>query len=88
MTGVIKNKSIIKFKDVTIASVTIPSSGELNISQHMPTGMNNFIFAIMMTFSNMSPNRTAFNVFGTGNWLTGVPNTTITNLSIRYFYTD
>lgn len=89
VTGAISalNGKLLKYKDVTIPSITIKATGYIELHNYFPTGMNDFKFAVIQAWSATSPTSGIF-ISGDGLWLGGAGNTTITNLKIRYWYTD
>ena len=88
--GLLKNVGdalTIKYKTARIEGITITSDGYVDISSYKPTGMNNFLFALIRNFGSTTKH-TAFNVMSTGDYLYGTAQETITWVEIAYFYTD
>lgn len=81
------SESQIKYKDVTISSVTIGANGYADISQHFPSGMTRFLIAGVMTWSSSSKH-VSFSITIDAHYLIGTGGDVITGLRIRYFYTD
>ena len=77
----------IKYKDVTIPSITTGIDGYISIENKFPSGMNNFLFAIVWDYGNVS-DHTCFDVNAAGNYIRGGQGSTIINLVIRFYYTD
>ena len=77
----------IKYKAVSIPSITLTANGYADISNYMPSGMNNFLFAILYNYGNVST-KDALGVIGAGTYLFGTANATITNVVLRYYYFD
>ena len=77
----------IKYKDVMIPSITTTGTGYVSIEDKFPSGMNNFLFAIVWDYGSVS-NQTCFDVNAAGNYIRGGQGSTISHLTIRYFYTD
>lgn len=78
----------IKWKRVDWSeTLTLNADGYLSIYNDMPTGMNNFLFAQIESWTAAYP-KAAFGVTCTGAYLIGSANMTISGLRIRYFYTD
>jgi hypothetical protein len=77
----------IKYKEVPISSITLTANGYADISSYMPSGMNNFLFAILYDYANTST-KDALGVIGAGTYLFGTANATITNIVLRYYYFD
>ena len=77
----------IKYKAVSISSITLTANGYADISSYMPSGMNNFLFAILYDYGNTST-KDALGVIGAGTYLFGTANATITDIVLRYYYFD
>jgi len=77
----------IKYKDVTISSVTIDTNGYANIYQYFPSGMNRFLIAGIVTWGSESKH-VSFSITMDAHYLLGTGGDVITGLKIRYFYTD
>ena len=78
---------IIKYKEVRIEDFYIGENGYYNISSYFPSGMNNFLFAMMYNYGSSS-SKDALGVNGNGIFMYGTANAYITNIVIRYYYTD
>jgi hypothetical protein len=78
----------IKYKDVTIPSVTTTSGGYTRIDNYFPSGMNNFLFAMIIDMDSATSGDMAVNVSCNGTYIYAAASRTFTNLKIRYFYTD
>lgn len=78
---------VIKYKEVTLTNITMGANGYYDIRSSFPSGMNNFLFALMYDFGSVS-SKDALGVNGNGNYLFGTANATITTVVIRYFYCD
>ena len=99
-TGVEKNvnsQKAIKSKTIS-GNITLDSHGYYNISEaydssdpdHLvrPSGMKNFLFALMWGYGNMTGDNRSVTVDARGSWISGAVNATINGIMIRYFYTD
>ena len=84
--GLYANK-VIKYKDVTFTSLTMSANGYADIREYVPSGMNNFLFAVLWDFGSTS-SADALGVNAIGTYVFGTANSTISRLEIRYFYTD
>lgn len=84
--GLYANK-VIKYKDVTFTSLSITGYGYADIREYVPSGMNNFLFAVLWDFGSTS-SADALGVNAIGTYVFGTANSTISRLEIRYFYTD
>ena len=78
---------VIKYKKVTLTNITIGENGYYDIRSSFPSGMNNFLFASMYDYGSVS-SKDALGVNGSGAYLFGTANATITTIIIRYYYTD
>lgn len=79
----------IKFKMVTIESVTIASNGYASIGSYRPTDMRRFLFAMMNSWSSTaSALAGALSITDNGYYLLGPPGTTVNGLIVTYYYTD
>lgn len=82
---------MIKYKDITIESLTFDNPGSSNwkdVRSYKPSGMNNFLFALIKRVNSYNGDSVAIFLDGLGEWLGGQHGKTVTNLEIRYFYTD
>ena len=84
--GVYANK-VIKYKDVTFTSLSMSVNGYADIRGYVPSGMNNFLFAVLWDYGSTS-SADALGVNALGTYVFGTANSTISRLEIRYFYTD
>lgn len=75
----------IKYKEVSISSITFTANGYVDISSYKPNDMNNFLFAILYNYGNVT-SKDAIGVIGAGIYLFGTANATVTNVKIRYYY--
>ena len=80
-------QKLIKRKNVNIPNLTIGADGYTSISSYKPSGMNNFLFAILWTYGTSS-GKDAIMVNGDGNYISAQANSTITYVDVAYFYTD
>ena len=78
---------LIKYKEVRTNAITINQGGWTDISTYMPSGMNNFLFALMYNFGTVS-NGTAITIASNGLYACGSEYATVNYLVIRYYYTD
>lgn len=78
---------LIKYKEVRTNAITINQGGWTDISSYMPSGMNNFLFALMYNFGTVS-NGTAITISSNGLYASGSEYATVNYLVIRYYYTD
>ena len=83
----VANGLTIKTKDVTIPSITLYASGYADINSYKPSGMNHLLFAGIISWNNASPVG-GFACSISGLYIVGSANQTITNVIIRYYYTD
>lgn len=78
----------LKYKDVTIGTISIPSNSYyVEITNYKPSGMSNFLFAEMHNLSSTTSRGLAY-VQGDGRYLFGDGGSTFKSVNIRYFYTD
>lgn len=79
----------IKYKDLVLESFTTNNKGIYDLRQLVPTGMNNVLFALMLHITSTSASVELCQVYGDGKYFMGyAPNTTYSNVTIRYYYTD
>ena len=78
---------VIKYKSVTIDSITIGSDGYSDIRDRFPSGMNNFLFALLWSWGGNTANA-PIAVETDGQWLWGHAGAVCSSVSLRYFYTD
>lgn len=78
---------VIKYKQVDIPTLTITNAGYTDIKSYFPSGMNNFLFAILYDYG-ITTSADALGVTGDGSFTYGTGNSTISRLNIRYYYTD
>lgn len=77
----------IKFIDKTITNITLNAQGYFPILNKMPSGMTNFLFAVLYDFGTVSTND-AVGINCNGRYVFGSANAVITRIGVRYFYTD
>ena len=65
----------------------MPSTGYMLVSSYKPSGMNNFLFAVMWNYGNTSSND-ALGINANGEYVFGTGGATISRMDIRYYYTD
>jgi hypothetical protein len=80
------NKAI-KYKQVTISPITIGAYGYADIRDRVPSGMNNFLFALLWSWGSNTSN-SPIAVETDGQYLWGQANTTCYDINVRYYYTD
>ena len=78
---------IIKYKQVTIDSITIGADGYSDIRDRFPSGMNNFLFAILWSWGSNTA-KAPIAVESDGYWLWGQVGAVCPNVIVRYYYTD
>jgi len=77
----------IKYKEVTTGGITIGAGGWADITSYKPSGMNNFLFALLWNFATVS-NATAIQISANGLYVTGNAGASVNYLIVRYYYTD
>ncbi len=80
------NKNI-KYKQVRLDNITVGSGGYIDIQENFPSGMNNFIFCLMMNFGT-NYGFHSFDVNADGRYMRGTPGDNIDYVILRYYYTD
>lgn len=75
----------IKYKLVTIPSITLTPNGYIELTSYKPSGMNNFLFAGLINFTGGSQYAC---ITIDGNYLFAKASATLTNVKIQYYYTD
>ena len=80
-------QKLIKYKEVQINNLTMSANGYVSIASYKPSGMNNFLFALMYNYGNTS-SKDALGINADGSCAFGTANSTVTSIVIRYFYTD
>ena len=85
--GFLTLSKTIKYKDVKTGNITIGSDGYQDISSYKPSGMNNFLFALLLNFGTVSTHD-AINITCDGLWVTGTGGASMNYIEIRYIYTD
>ena len=78
---------VIKYKQVTIDSITIGADGYSDIRDRFPSGMNNFLFAILWSWGGNTA-KAPIAVESDGYWLWGQVGAVCPNVIVRYYYTD
>lgn len=78
---------IIKKKTATLNNVVITSNGYVDIRSSFPSGMNNFLFALVWDYGRTT-SKDAIAVNASGTYIGATANSTIDNITIVYFYTD
>jgi len=81
------SNKIIKYKDVTFTSLSISAQGYADVRGYVPSGMNNFLFALLWDFGSTSSSD-ALGINAAGTYVFGTANSTISRLELRYYYTD
>jgi len=81
------SQKIIKKKIVNIPSLTIGAGGYTNIDAYFPSGMANFLFAIMWTYGT-STGKDAIVVNADGRYVSAQANSVLSYIDVAYFYTD
>ena len=79
--------SYIKYKDVDITSLTFNADGYADIRSYKPSGMNNFMFAVLYSWGSTS-SKDNIAMEANGNWIWGVATSSVVNIKVRYYYTD
>lgn len=84
ITQQIQNQRI-SYKDVSLGTVTIGSTGYLDIGSYRPTPESGktLLFVMVYNFGNSGG---AIVATTNGQYLMGIPNTNVSYLSLRYFY--
>jgi hypothetical protein len=96
--GIINNtQSAIKYKAIS-GNITLDNKGYYNIfnsynsdyQDHLvrPSGMNNFLYALMWGYGNSNAENKSITVDARGEWIAGTPNATFNGIEVRYYYTD
>jgi hypothetical protein len=78
---------VIKYKEVSISNIALNNQGFTDLASYVPSGMNNFMFALLYGWGSTSTN-TPIAIETNGRWLWGEPSSSANNVKIRYYYTD
>ena len=79
--------SIIKMKTAVITNCVIGANGYTAIGSYKPSGMNHFLFATMWNYGTTS-SKDAITVNANGEYVSATGGSTISTITIAYFYMD